>query len=161
LDTSSSYKDNFDISDKRGIEIVISVLESGHSLELPATGYSMFPVIRPGDKVLVKLADKNLLPEPGCIIVAHLNSGLIMHRLTRIKNDSQGGNLLITRGDCMAEPDLPFPPDQVIGLAYSYLRNSRQHKIVCRVPSLLEYKINRMLLRIWFKLKRVSRSETT
>lgn len=160
MDTSSSYSENYDISGKRGIEIIISVLESGHSVELPATGYSMFPTIRPGDKVLVIPMERNLLPEPGGILVVNLNSELVMHRLTKIRNDSQSENLLITRGDCMAEPDLPFHTDQVIGLADSYIRNSRQHALICRIPSVREYKLNRMLFWIWFKLRKVSRTGT-
>jgi hypothetical protein len=158
LETESPYKDNYDISGKRGIEIIISVLESGHSVELPATGYSMFPAIRPGDKVLVKPIEKNLLPGPGRIIVVNLNSELVMHRLIEIRNDSPGEKIFITRGDCMAEPDLPFHADQVIGLADSYIRNSRLHILICRIPSQGEYKINRMFFGLWFKLRKVRRS---
>jgi signal peptidase I len=45
------------------------VLESGNSVELQATGYSMFPTLRPGDRVVVKPINKIELPNPGNVVV--------------------------------------------------------------------------------------------
>jgi signal peptidase I len=51
------------------VGIVIAVLESGNSVELKATGYSMFPTLRPGDRVVVKPLVKGELPVPGNVVV--------------------------------------------------------------------------------------------
>ncbi len=56
-------------TDTTGIDVVLLVLESGHSVELTATGYSMFPTLRPGDTVIVSPLSEATLPEPGCVIV--------------------------------------------------------------------------------------------
>jgi signal peptidase I len=60
---------------KREIGIIISVLESGNSVELQATGYSMFPTLRPGDRVVVKPISKDQLPKPGNVVVC-IENGL-------------------------------------------------------------------------------------
>ncbi len=61
----------------------------------------------------------------------------------------------ITRGDSRTENDPPWQADQLIGLADSYMRNNRQRIIIRRIPSEKEYKINRMLLWLWIKLRKV------
>jgi hypothetical protein len=164
------------ISDTTGIDVVLSVLESGHSVELPATGYSMFPALRPGNRALVNPLPKGALPVVGSVIVCiaqgvghRAQSGegkphtappaggltphaiLVMHRLVEIKKDDSGNFLLITRGDSMAENDLPWRQDKVVGSVDSFTRNSRSCMIKIRVPFKLEYKLNRLLL--WIRLK--------
>ena len=47
------------------IETVKAVLESGNSVELSAAGYSMFPTLRPGDRVIVKPLAKGEIPVGG------------------------------------------------------------------------------------------------
>jgi signal peptidase I len=135
-------------------EIIIDLLRSGKSAELSASGYSMFPTLRPGDKVLIRPASKNSLPPPGSIIIVNLNNLFVLHRLTGIRKDASGSTLLITRGDCMSEPDPPFQPDKIVGVADSYVRNNRQQRITCRIPSSLEYMINRRVLWIWLKVRK-------
>jgi hypothetical protein len=53
----------------RDIEVVKAVLMSGNSVELPATGYSMFPTLKPGDLVMVKPVAKNERQQKGAVIV--------------------------------------------------------------------------------------------
>jgi hypothetical protein len=52
-----------------GIDVVLSVLESGHSVELPTRGYSLFPTLRPRDKVVVRPLSKGKFPERGSVVV--------------------------------------------------------------------------------------------
>jgi hypothetical protein len=63
-----------EITDKRNnnsswIDIILSILESGHSVELPATGYSMFPTFLPGDEVVVRPLTNTEYPKPGSVVV--------------------------------------------------------------------------------------------
>ena len=101
------------------IDIVIDLLGSGHSVELPAKGYSMFPIFRPGDRVIVKPLAEGEFPEPGSVVVyidncvsaqgagrraqGH-NDVMVMHRLVEIIADDSGELLFITRGDSRTEP---------------------------------------------------------
>jgi signal peptidase I len=45
------------------------VLDSGNSVELNAAGYSMFPTLRPGDRVVVKPVAKGEVPVRGSVVV--------------------------------------------------------------------------------------------
>lgn len=140
---------------KIAIETFFELLSQGNSAELTATGYSMFPALRPGDKALVKPLKKNKPPVQGSIIVARRDDTLVLHRLVKISKDATGSTVYITRGDSRTEDDPPWQADQLIGLADSYMRNNRQRIIIRRIPSEKEYKINRMLLWLWVKLSKV------
>ena len=61
----------------REIEIVKAILESGNSVELPATGYSMFPTFKPGDMIVVRTLAKGELPEPGRVMVCVKNGATV------------------------------------------------------------------------------------
>jgi signal peptidase I len=157
--------------DTTGIDVVLVVLESGHSVELPATGYSMFPTLRPGDRVVVRPLSEGELPERGSVVVfidkgvtaqghngitaqgselraqgREYNNILVMHRLVEIKNDDSGNLMYITRGDSMMEPDKPWPQEQIVGVAVSSSRGKKEHLIKCFVPESWRYKYNRRLL---------------
>jgi signal peptidase I len=72
--TSSQPTSNPDLFNSREMSVLKSVLESGLSVELPATGYSMFPTLRPGDRVVVRPLSKGELPERGSVVV-YLDKG--------------------------------------------------------------------------------------
>jgi len=154
------------------VEIVIAVLESGHSVELPATGYSMFPTLKPGDRVVVKPLPKIELPMIGSVVVFEVNgpteegaghraqgtehnSVLVMHRLVDIKHDDSGNPLLITRGDTEMENDKPWVQQQLIGAAVSYKRCGKERLVKVFVPGVRRYKYNRRVLWVVNKISRV------
>ena len=132
-------------------ETVVELLKSGRSVELPATGYSMFPAFWPGDVVIV--SPVNSSPETGTVVIA-LNKDegkppvLVMHRLIRITKDSSGRSVFITRGDSRKEPDEPWLEEQVLGVAVSLKRGSDTRKVKRYIPGSLRYRINYVLL--WF-----------
>jgi hypothetical protein len=68
-------------------EILITVLESGNSIELPATGYSMFPALRPGDKITVKPILNNILPQKGSVVVYIKDQKLVVHCIVKVTKD--------------------------------------------------------------------------
>lgn len=155
----------------REIGIIKAVLESGHSVELPATGYSMFPTLRPGDKVIVKPLTKGKLPEKGSVVVfvdygitaqqlngamdQGNNGALVLHRLIGMTSEDHNNPLLITRGDSMAETDKLWPLQNLLGVAESFKRGIREHPVKTFVPGILRYKLNLRLLWLFYKLKRV------
>ena len=162
-------------NDTIGIDVVLSVLESGHSVELPATGYSMFPTLRPGDRVVVKPLLKGELPMRGSVVVfinngataqgaehraqggelraqGSANSVLVMHRLVEMKSDDSGIPLFITRGDSMMEADMPWPQQQLLGVAVCYRRGKKKHLIKTFIPGELRYKYNRRMLWMYSKV---------
>jgi len=159
--------------------LVMAVFESGHSVELSATGYSMFPTLRPGDRIIVKPLMKGELPIRGSVVVYIVNNltgqgteplgkdkreerrsgngGLVMHRLIGINDDGSGKPLFITRGDSGTEPDKPWPQQQLIGVAVSYKRGKKEQLIKTFIPESWRYIYNLILLWMFSKIMRLNR----
>jgi len=72
------------------VGIVITVLESGNSVELKATGYSMFPTLRPDDRVIVKPITKGELPKPGDVVVC-VENGVTAQRRNGATEERRNG----------------------------------------------------------------------
>lgn len=182
MDILSSNIENINNFINGNIGIVIAVLESGNSIELKASGYSMFPTLRPDDNVLVKPLDKGELPEPGNVVVCIENglkaqrcngateegynnitteqhkSILVMHRLLEIKADNHGNPELITRGDSRNEPDKPWSLQQLLGVACTYKRKDKEHFLKSYIPGTWRYKFNHSLIWFYIKMKNLSGS---
>jgi signal peptidase I len=155
VDTLSS-----DIEDNKNliatdIGIVIAVLESGNSVELTATGYSMFPSFIPGDRITVKPLTNGELPKPGSVVVYENKGTLVMHRLVKIFYDDCGKLLFITRGDSTMKFDEPCPQKQLLGIAKSFRHGKKEYLIKNFTPFAWRYLFNCSLLWMFKKLKRL------
>ena len=148
------------MNSETAIETFIDLLKQGKSVIHTAEGYSMFPTLKPGDKILVKSVNETGCPAPGCIVIVLNGNTLIIHRLIEIRYDYQGERLFITRGDSMSEHDSPWHPEQLIGVADSFTRRTRKRSISIKTLAELYYKKNRILLWIWFKLRKLRSSVT-
>ena len=179
LSVESSFHpiNNTDTPLKIDIGLIKEVLKTGHSVELPATGYSMFPTLRPGDRVVVKPLAKGELPLTGSVVVCvdngataqrrngatvqrhnditpeRHNSTLVMHRLVEFKNDDSGNSLLITRGDSARETDKPWRQEQLLGSAISYKRRRKEHLIKAFAPGVWRYLFNHRMLWVYIKMR--------
>jgi signal peptidase I len=137
------------------IETIKSVLESGRFVELPATGYSMFPTLRPGDRVLVKPVIKGEMPETGSIVVFRDNNQLIIHRLIKIFQNEEGNDSFEARGDSRSVCDKILPVPQITGVAISYKRNGKEHYLKSTFLRAFHYDFNQCILWIFFKMKKL------
>ncbi|MCX6327197.1 MAG: S24/S26 family peptidase [Bacteroidia bacterium] len=162
MDSFSPRITGSDNSFDRDAGIITAVLESGNSVELPATGYSMFPTFSPGDKVVVKPLGKEELPLPGMVVVCmdkgataqmhnnitteRHNGILVMHRLIEIIGCGSGNVQLITRGDSRMEPDEPWPIGQLMGVAVSYRAGKKVRLVKIYVPCKWRYGFNSRIL---------------
>lgn len=91
-----------------------NLLSEGKTIRIKAHGYSMYPRIRPGAVILIEPIKLKGNPVPGEIIAIRRESGLIVHRLTRII--SKGGiDYYIARGDSNARTDDPVKIDKIAG----------------------------------------------
>ena len=133
------------------IETLLDLLKRGNSAEISASGYSMFPTLRPGDRVLVSPIAENESPVPGEILIIKTDTILVLHRLIEIRKNNETDKVFITRGDCMNESDSPVKSDQIVGITHSFTRNNRQRVLGRRIPAKRAYKINRVMLWIWGK----------
>jgi len=173
VESSPFHSACHDISSDRTIGLIMAVLESGHSVELPATGYSMFPTLKPGDSVVVRPLAKEELPMLGNVVVCLVdgarvqgcngvtiqtdNKSLVMHRLIEITEGNDGESLFITRGDSVKEPDKPWAQQQLLGLAKSYKRGKKDHSIKTFTPGAWRYLYNHRLLWMYNKIMRLTR----
>jgi hypothetical protein len=155
------------LENSEAIKTILSVLSEGHSVELPATGLSMFPAIRPGEMVVVRPVGKDETIEKGAVVVCYENgaavqrsngtkaeehsSVFVMHRLIEVRKDDAGNAIYITRGDSLEWADEPWRIDQLVGIAVSRKSGNKERKIKCFVPSGLRYRINWWLLWGWGK----------
>jgi signal peptidase I len=92
----------------------LTLLSEGKTIRIKAHGYSMFPCIKPGSLILIEPLSIKGMPRPGEIIAIRRESGLIVHRLSKIiiKNKV---TFYIARGDSNAYPDNPVKLDKIAG----------------------------------------------
>jgi signal peptidase I len=155
-DSSSNHNDNPDTLYTSDICLIKSILASGHSVELPAKGMSMFPTIRSGDKVIVKPLAKGEFPISGQVVVYENNKVFVMHRILEIIYGSSGVELFITRGDSGIEHDKPWPQQQIVGVAISYKRGGKEHLIKTLIPGTMRYLTNRRILWLFNMIKKLN-----
>jgi hypothetical protein len=137
------------------IELALDLLKQGHSVEIPASGYSMFPILRPGDKVVVSPIKEIDLITPGDVIVVHRENSFIMHRLVEIRKERSGVVKYLLQGDCMMSPDSPLSPDHLAGIAVSYFRRNRKKIITRRPGTKVKFIKNRISLWLWNKKNQI------
>ena len=95
-------------------DIGLTLLTEGKTIRIKAHGFSMYPCIRPGSLILIEPLNIKGLPKPGEIIAIRRESGLIVHRLTKIINKS-GATYYIARGDSNAYADNPVKIEKIAG----------------------------------------------
>jgi signal peptidase I len=135
------------------IDIVLAVLESGNSVELPATGYSMYPALKPGFKVTVAPFDE-MKAVIGNVVICKSDNGLVMHRLIEKYIDNSGKTIYITQGDSRKDKDVPRPKESIIGVAVSYNTDGKGYPVKSFLPGKLKRRFNYCLLWIFLMLKK-------
>ena len=95
-------------------DIGFTLLSEGKTIRIKAHGYSMYPCIKPGSQILIEPLSVKGLPRQGEIIAIRRESGLIVHRLSKIETKN-GVTWYIARGDSNAYPDKPVKIDKIAG----------------------------------------------
>jgi signal peptidase I len=95
-------------------DIGLILLSEGKTIRIKASGYSMYPCIKPGSLILIEPLNIRGMPRAGEIIAIRRETGLIVHRLSKIivKN---GVTFYIARGDSNAYADNPVKIDKIAG----------------------------------------------
>lgn len=95
-------------------DIGLTLLSEGKTIRIKAHGYSMYPCIRPGSLILIEPLNIKGMPRPGEIIAIRRETGLIVHRLTKIIKKN-GTTYYIARGDSNAYADNPAKIEKIAG----------------------------------------------
>lgn len=114
-------KNHADHSDLR--ELVETLLEDDHRLVFRMKGYSMFPLLRPGDKGVVEKCDPRDLRR-GDIIVFYLRGMLVAHRMMQRRGDG-----FLAKGDNNPGFDPLVNPSELVGRLSSNHPNSFRMKL--------------------------------
>ena len=109
------------LPDLTQLEILKTVLDHGKFMHMVAFGMSMHPLIRDGDKLLIKPIG-TLLPQIGDVVAFQRpeNGHLIIHRVIGWERD-----LFEIKGDNVSTPDGWISKQLIIGLVASVLRSGR------------------------------------
>ena len=110
---------NRDRAESVKCELAREILRSEGLLHLRVTGWSMLPVIRPGDTLTIKYCDAEQIAV-GDVVLFTRGSKLIAHRVISAMADQEQ---ITTKGDSSPSPDAPIAATQLLGKVVDILRN--------------------------------------
>ncbi len=110
------------IADKKIKVHADELLRQGKSVQLPITGYSMYPLLVPGrDRVILAPAD-HMPYRRGDVMLYRREKGiLVLHRIWKRKKD---GYYMV--GDNQKEIEGPLREDQLIGVMTGMIRDGKE-----------------------------------
>jgi hypothetical protein len=102
-------------------EAVGEGLRQGRAVRLVARGASMRPFLRDGEEIRI-VPPPDGFPRSGEIVLIRTTGGAALHRVISV---DEGNARIHTKGDGLAEADLPVPRSALIGCAEAVRRKGR------------------------------------
>lgn len=135
-------------------DLGFSLLGEGTILKIKAGGYSMYPSIKPGTTIFIEPQAEYINLVPGEIIAWKRESGFVVHRLIRTEK-KVNEIIYITRGDSSKYEDTPVNMDQIAGKVIRI--EDRKHRTIegSRLIKKPCYLINRIIILLIIKMKRI------
>ena len=138
------------LTDKKALRNLASgLLDEGRVVRIEASGYSMYPTIKPGNIIHIEPVKSPKDLNPGDIIAWKREDDLVVHRL--IGFDSSKGVSVITRGDSSGTPDRPVEFSIIAGKVVLIEKGNRK---IIPVPQLFpnwRYRFNSRIC--WFIIR--------
>jgi hypothetical protein len=125
-----------------------SLLTEGKEIVITAGGYSMWPAIKPGDRIILSPPDHDKPLKAGRVVALRRDGGFVVHRITAI----QQGKLTTffkTQGDTSMIPDPWTTEKDVAGQVREIIRGDKTLKISRRRMPYFVGKIAVTFIRIW------------
>jgi len=116
MESEKLYKEIF--------EFTADLLDASLDVKLKASGFSMYPLIKPGDIITVRRAVIEEL-QPGAIIVFKREGNWIAHRIKKITTEGNK-RIFITKGDSNFKSDAPVPEEIITGRIVSISRDGNE-----------------------------------
>lgn len=107
-----------DLAPADHIALMRAVLSEGGRLHVPGRGWSMFPLLHDGDRVLVEPFTR--APRIGDVALVDAAGRAVVHRVIALD-----AARVITRGDASADADRPLPAGALLGRAVAVVRGGR------------------------------------
>jgi signal peptidase I len=95
-------------------ELSEEMLRAGTSLRFQARGYSMHPLVRDGDVLLVQPVKARELAIGDVVLASSGPARIVVHRVVR-RQTGPAGSEFVLQGDQLARPDGLIPEAQVYG----------------------------------------------
>lgn len=108
-------------------ELTDDLLNSNQQVKLKVGGYSMFPLLRNGDEIIINrchISELNI----GDVVVFKTGDKWIAHRLHK-KVSENNKTILITKGDSCNFKDLPVTEENFVGKVISFFRKGKEKNI--------------------------------
>ncbi|MEA1887928.1 MAG: signal peptidase I [Bacteroidota bacterium] len=119
------------------------LLDKGTSIRITASGYSMYPAIKPGNTIIIKSVPFDEL-KCGMIIAWKREKDMVVHRLV-LAYESDEKKFYITRGDSCRSSDKPVTEDMIAGRVEAIYKGQRLLRPVMIHPiAEKRYRMNRM-----------------
>ncbi|MEW5804176.1 MAG: signal peptidase I [bacterium] len=105
------------MSTEKVIQIMEAGLLSAKKVCLSISGYSMYPLLQPGSKIMIStnLYPDRILIGDIVIITSRNYTGIVAHRVICIRRRKGKPVLFITKGDANRSFDRAIGPDQILG----------------------------------------------
>lgn len=101
------------------------LLSEGLSVRMNASGYSMFPALRPGDVIdIVPVGGTGASLVTGEIVALKRDNDFVVHRFLGYF-EREGRRWLFTRGDSTLRADEPFAEEALAGRVVAVTRGTR------------------------------------
>ncbi len=135
------------------------MLENGLDVRISTIGFSMFPLIAPGDRIIITpQKDLNI----GDLIVFARADTMVCHRLAQVFT-RDGIEYYCTRGDNCSAHDGPVTSDQIIGkvIRIDRARISLARKILLLVYPVLRFgRLNAMVVSALMMARNIVKRKT-
>jgi hypothetical protein len=105
-----------------------SMLTEGKEIVITAGGYSMWPAIKPGDKIILSPPDPDKPLKTGRVVALRRDGGFVVHRITAIQRGKLS-TFIKTQGDASMVPDPWNTEKDVAGQAREIIRGDKTMKI--------------------------------
>lgn len=128
----------------------LSLLNSGTSITVTAGGSSMWPSVKPGDRVIVEPHDDSDYM-PGDVVALIRLGGFVVHRIREVVKEADGISYL-TEGDASGPDDRLSAMDEIAGIVREIIRDGRRMKVRRR---LLPAWVNRVLALAHHMVKKI------
>lgn len=134
-----------------------AILAEGRSVTIIAGGYSMWPAIKPGERILITPYDPQIPLAKGMVVALRRDGGFVTHRVTDYRR-GQFMNFIRTRGDTGIIYDTWIPAGDVAGLVKKV---TEEGKTMMVSPQRMPYYLGSLavaLINLWNVVRRRFRS---
>jgi len=132
-------------------DLASGLLEEGKTVRIEASGYSMYPAIKPGNQIYIKAVKDRDDICPGDIIAWQREDDMVVHRLIHRYRDEEE-YCFLTRGDSGRLSDRPVLFEDIVGVVVEIEGRSGKRKPV-RKALIREGRYRMNSRRVWLLVR--------